>query len=334
MVRVRLLISAIIVIAMSTAAYAADMPQQLPPPPPPQLAYQPPLMVMAQPEGAWYLRGYIGVGITNQSDFLFEPNPSNGAVDVLTIQSSLGDTMFFGGGIGYEFNNWLRFDFTAEYRAKTAFNAFLIYSCATPTNPGCTAGDQYNAFLKSDIFLANAYIDLGTWDCLTPFIGFGIGGAYNTFDNLTDIGIGTSGNGVGTNASQLNFAWALHAGLAYNVNKNLSLEFAYRYLNYGSVSDQIYCMGGCNPDTYKLQNLTSNDFMIGMRWRFPIDTGATIVAAQAATYVPAPVVAQPMPILPQPAPVYQPAPMYQPAPVYQPAPNYAPPPQYPLSTRG
>ena len=26
-------------------------------------------MVMAQPEGAWYLRGYIGVGITNQFDY-------------------------------------------------------------------------------------------------------------------------------------------------------------------------------------------------------------------------------------------------------------------------
>jgi hypothetical protein len=39
---------------------------------------------------------------------------------------------------------------TAEYRSKTAMNAFLIYGCGG----GCTQGDQYNAFLKSDIFLA------------------------------------------------------------------------------------------------------------------------------------------------------------------------------------
>lgn len=333
MVSVRLLISAVMAIALSSVAHAADMPQQLPPPPP-QIAYQPPLMLMAQPEGAWYLRGFIGVGVTSQSDFIFEQNPAGGAVDVLTLHSSMGDTMFFGAGLGYEFNNWLRFDVTAEYRARTPFNAFLIYSCGTPGNPGCTAGDQYNAFVKSDIFLANAYLDLGTWDCLTPFVGFGIGGAYNTFDNLTDIGIGTSGNGVGTNASQLNFAWALHAGLAYNVSKNFSLEFAYRYLSYGSVSDQINCMGGCAPDTYKIQNLTSNDFMIGMRWRFPIETGGTIVTAQPATYMPAPVVAQQSPpAVSLRGPVYPQAPVYQPAPVYQ-APAYAPPPQYPLSTRG
>ena len=94
--------------------------------------------------------------------------------------------------------------------------------------------------MKSDIFLANAYLDLGTWNCITPFVGFGIGGAYNTFADLSDLG-NTGENGPGTNASQLNFAWALHAGLAYNVTQNFSFELAYRYLSYGSVSDQIFC---------------------------------------------------------------------------------------------
>ena len=57
------------------------------------------------------------------------------------------------------------------------------------------------------------------------------------------------------------------------MTQNFTVEFAYRYLNYGSVTDTINCTGGCNPDSYKLQNLSSNDFMLGMRWRFPIDTG-------------------------------------------------------------
>ena len=39
--------------------------------------------------------------------------------------------------------------------------------------------------------LANAYVDLGTWWCLTPFIGAGVGGAYHKFtDALTDVGYG------------------------------------------------------------------------------------------------------------------------------------------------
>jgi opacity protein-like surface antigen len=238
----------------------------------------------------------------------------------------LADSVFFDAGIGYEFNNWLRFDVTAEYRAKTALNAFLMYSCGG----GCVLGDQYNAFLKSDIFLANAYVDLGTWDCVTPFIGFGIGGAYNTFSDLTDVGIGTSGNGIGTNASQLNFAWALHAGLAYNVTQNFSFELAYRYLHYGSVSDQINCAGGCNPDTYKLQNLTSQDLMLGVRWRFPIESAPVMVQS-------APVMMQQAPVMAQPAPMMVPqqqmlVPQQQMMVPQQPV--MMPQPQYPLSTRG
>ena len=317
MVKVPLIVRAAAVATAATiggaTAFAADMPQPLPQP---QLTYQPMQMVVEQPVGAWYLRGDIGIGITSNVNFLFEPNPLNGTVDILGQHGSLGDSVFFGAGVGYEFNNWLRFDVTAEYRSKTAFNGFIIY------NYNGVFGDQYNAFLKSDIFLANAYVDFGTWNCLTPFIGFGIGGAYNTFADLTDLGIATSGNGLGTNASQFNFAWALHAGLSYNVTQNFSVELAYRYLNYGSVTDQVNCMGGCNPDSYKLQNLTSQDLMLGIRFRFPIES--------------APVMVQQAPIYSQPAPVYaQPAPVYtQPAPMMVPQPQMMPQPQYPLSTRG
>ena len=93
------------------------------------------------------------------------------------------------------------------------------------------------------------------------------------------------------------------------MTQNFSVELAYRYLNYGSVTDTIDCFGGCNPDSYKVQNLSSNDFMLGMRWRFPIES--------------APIIVTPQPVALQPAPVYAPPP-----------PVYAPPPQYPLSTRG
>lgn len=306
MVSVALFIRAAAAAMIGSTAFAADMPQPLPQP---QIQYQPIPIVMEQPAGAWYLRGDIGIGITNQLDFVFIQNPAN-STDFAIRHAAMADTVFFDAGVGYEFNNWLRFDVTAEYRTKSAINAFGTY-----TFGGGLFGDQYNAFLKSTVFLANAYIDLGTWNCLTPFIGFGIGGAWNTFADLTDIGIATSGNGIGTNASQLNFAWALHAGLAYNVTQNFTMELAYRYLNYGSVTDQIFCMGGCNPDSYRLQNLTSQDFMIGMRWRFQPE--------------PAPVMVQ-QPVMMQQAPIMMP----QPQPMMVPQQPMMMPPAAPLRSRG
>ena len=87
--------------------------------------------------------------------------------------------------------------------------------------------------MSSWLLLANAYVDLGTWNCFTPFVGAGIGGAYNTLHDFSDVGIPTAGRGFGRNPSQWNLAWALYAGVAYEVTRNFKVELAYRYLNYG-----------------------------------------------------------------------------------------------------
>ena len=59
---------------------------------------------------------------------------------------------------------------------------------------------------------------------------------------------------------------AADAGVAYTVTKNFKVELAYRYLNLGSVTDTIDCVGGCNPDSYKFGNLYSHDIKLGLRW--------------------------------------------------------------------
>jgi opacity protein-like surface antigen len=270
MVSVTLLIRAAAAAMLSTTAYAADMAA----PPPPQMQYQP--VVVEQPAGGWYLRGDIGIGIMNHSNVAFEQNPLNFS-DFTISHTSLGDSTFLMAGVGYELNNWLRFDVTGEYRNKAAVNFFGTYH-----QSGGTFGDQYQGSVRSVVFLANGYIDLGTWDCLTPFIGAGVGGAWNQFADLTDTSIATfsggAGSGIGRNSSSVSFAWALHAGISYAVTQNFSVELAYRYLNYGSVTDAIDCAGGCNADSYKLQNLSSNDIMLGMRWKFPVDAAPVMYA--------------------------------------------------------
>ena len=252
MVSVKSVIAAGAAAFISTAACAADMAL----PPPPQLAY--PVPVQAS---GWYLRGDIGVGMTDAFSLDYLPNPLNPPNNFAFQHSSMADTMFFNVGVGYELNNWLRFDVTGEYRAKTAVNAFGTY-----TYGGGAFGDAYQGNLSSWVALANGYVDLGTWWCVTPFVGAGIGGAYNTMNGLTDIGIGTSGTGIGRNSASWSPAWALYAGLTYNVTQSFKVDLTYRYLNYGSVTDTIDCTGGCNPDSYKFGNLSSQDIMLGVRF--------------------------------------------------------------------
>src|SRR5262249_4519458 len=143
---------------------------------------------------------------------------------------------------------------------------------------GAFCFDLYDASHEANVFMANAYLDLGTWWCLTPFVGVGVGTANNRINSATDIGFiadGTTGFGFASkDSSTWDFAWAVHAGVAYNVSNNLKLEFAYRFLNLGSPKTAIIdcaavgCAGqsGGPSAYYSLTNFTSQDFKIGLRW--------------------------------------------------------------------
>jgi opacity protein-like surface antigen len=241
MVGWRLRISALAVIASFAVADVTRAADYLPPPPPvPDFA------------SGWYLRGYVGVGMngTYGLDYITTTN-------AILQQTSNADTVFVGAGFGYEWNNWLRFDGTVEYRTKSRVNAFVTY----PPN----GIDFYEGNLSSWVLLANAFVDLGTWSCFTPYVGFGIGGALNTLSNFYDINP-NGGFGFGRNPSEWHLAYAFYAGVAYIVNSNFKIDLTYRYLNYGSITDTVDCSVSCNHDVFKFRNLYSNDFMLGLRW--------------------------------------------------------------------
>ena len=243
----RIIFSLATVFLFAGAAQAADYPQPPPvyvPPPPPCC-------------DAWYLRGFVGVGMNGNYDLNYLPNPANVGNGFVFQSNSISDATFVGGAVGYEWNNWLRFDVSAEYRSRTRVYAFGSYPPA--------GLDTYEGYIKSYVFLANAFVDLGTWECFTPFVGVGIGTSYLKLDTFTDINP-NGGFGFGRNPTDWNLAWALYAGLAYNISKNFTVELTYRYLNYGSITDTVDCNGGCNPDSFEFKNLYSHDFMIGLRW--------------------------------------------------------------------
>ncbi len=91
--------------------------------------------------------------------------------------------------------------------------------------------------------MANGYVDLGTWWCVTPFIGAGIGTSYNQHQRLPRRRRGQQWRRRSTTSvvyaadnGKWNFAWALHAGLAYKVSPNVTVELAYSYMNLGDAT--------------------------------------------------------------------------------------------------
>jgi opacity protein-like surface antigen len=268
MVSVKSLLCAGAAVLVSSAAYAADLV-----PPAPAYQYQPPAAVAEQ--SGWYLRGDVGVGVQSFSKFDLEPAsslPSTWTVNQTDIQ----DATLLGFGIGYNFNSWLRFDVTGEYRTQAAFKGLGSYNQGTCDVGGVigTCFDQYNGNFSAAVFMANAYLDLGTWWCLTPYVGAGVGGAYDRISGVEDIGPlppGTIGFGYTySDQSNWNLAWNVQAGLTYNVSDNLKIDFNWRYLNMGSpASADVNCQNtpSCGVLNYiSLKDMTSQDFRIGVRW--------------------------------------------------------------------
>ncbi len=162
--------------------------------------------------------------------------------------SGVGVQGIIGLGAGYEFNNWFRFDVTGEYRWPTKYWGWESYTASWAGQPECVACyDRYSANISSAVFLANGYVDLGTWYGVTPFVGAGVGSAYNMFNNLTDSGLRPAAMARRPTAARSDLAWALMAGVSYAITPNLRLEFGYRYLDLGNVaSNPIICSCGGN----------------------------------------------------------------------------------------
>jgi opacity protein-like surface antigen len=269
-------------LAMPNLAIAADLL-----PPPPALEPAPPL---AAPEfGGWYLRGDTGLGMqTGAKSIAISPNPLIGApADAFNTfyNPTTSAAGLFDVGVGYQINNWLRMDVTAEYRGGSHFQ--VLEQVGVPSTSSQFA-DFYRGSLSSMVGMVNGYVDVGTWYGITPYVGGGVGVARNTLSGVTDTGFAYPGNGGGfptggflDDGSKTNFAWAVMAGLGFNVTQNLKLDLGYRYLNLGKFTSGIsHCFNGtgqnggfaaanCGGSGYTIastSNLTSNDFRLGLRW--------------------------------------------------------------------
>ena len=243
---------------LSSSAFAADM--AIAPPP----AYAPPVV---EDFGGWYLRGDIG--FSNQRvDRLNNVLDANNTSSVQTL--NFNSAGIFGLGVGYKFNNWFRADVTGEYRGNSQF-----FGTDRITYVGGVGTDTYHGTKNEWVALVNAYVDLGTWWCITPFVGAGVGGARVAINGFTDQSIANNGGGAlpglafGDNVAKWNFAWALHAGVAYKVSPNFTVELAYRYLDMGSgLAGDLRTFDGTNainnPMTFR--NITSHDLKLGVRW--------------------------------------------------------------------
>lgn len=242
-------------------AAAADL---LPPPPPPV-----PVAAPVEIGSGWYLRGDFTQTWYERPNDAVLPDPNDPHVPPL-VHLRMSPKAGYGGGIGYRFNPWLRVDATFDQRLGSSFSGYSSRSNFV-TGYNVEAG-------KIDVLtgLVNVYADLGTFYGFTPYIGAGIGFADKSvrgnYTQTTCLIPGCDGGpGAGPreavfrpNRSVTTFAWALTAGLSYDLGAGFALDAAYRYVDLGRAKSGLdpYSQGT------RLKDLGSNEFRIGLRYSF------------------------------------------------------------------
>lgn len=207
---------------------------------------------------------------------------------------SVSPQVIIGGGVGYQFNSFFRADVTGEYRfgghyhATEGYAAQPIQGAFYPNynssgqvsgyTPAYYSGgaDYYSGNISNGVVLVNGYVDIGTWYRITPYVGAGVGVAFNHMSGLTDYNVSYFGQPSGSSEGHTNtqLAYAFMAGFAYDLTPHLKLDFGYRYLNMGRISSgEINCYGGtpvCGDDSREVQHyrLDSHDIRLGLRYAF------------------------------------------------------------------
>jgi opacity protein-like surface antigen len=245
-------------------AFAADI---LPPAPPLE---DPSLRGALDEDSGFYIRLDAGFANTNATKL----RSIYGDLGAIKGPVSIGDPFILGLGAGYQFNTWLRADLTGEYRQGVHYHASstaqFVGSALCPIGGPVSCGDDVAATVKTELFLANGYIDIGNFSGVRPYVGAGVGVAPYQVSALRDKALfATDAFGFAPNASGANFAWSLTAGATFSLSPNLLVDISYRYVNMGSFKTGVIC-NDQGPDRRHLEsqhfNMASNDLRIGLRW--------------------------------------------------------------------
>ncbi|MBD5626658.1 MULTISPECIES: outer membrane beta-barrel protein [unclassified Desulfovibrio] len=122
--------------------------------------------------------------------------------------------------------------------------------------------DKIKGTWNNSTLFANLFWDFHNDTAFTPFIGAGLGLAFNyTGFDIT----ANNGDKFSVDDRFTNFAWNAGAGVSYNFNDNFAVDASYRFvgLGYNEVSTTY------NGQKYEIaSDPYNNEFMLGLRFAF------------------------------------------------------------------
>lgn len=245
--------SCLAVLGMAASVNAADLDDII-------YAQELPVTQPVEIGSGWYLRGDLGYSVDTSgaatSYRVFNAGPPVSYGTGLFDGSSLSSDWSGSVGAGYSFTDYLRSDLTLDYSTGTfGFGTGAGANCAGQcANVNGQDFEQYTV-------MANAYIDLGTYAGFTPYVGAGAGVSRVSWDPISSTQSGED---------DWRFTYALMAGLAYDISKNLKLDLGYKYskvnsgtqFNFNAGNVALGATGGQAED----DGIEKHEVRVGLRY--------------------------------------------------------------------
>jgi opacity protein-like surface antigen len=254
-------------------------------------------MPVAEYGAKWYLRGDIGVGYRHdrgakENGLLYgvDDFPTPFGTSPAWMMSDVDFTSMVSVGVGYYWNSRFRTDLTLERVQQTEGRMRGNYTyirhdpdpftgVLTPTNNQVNGESEDRLSIHGGAVMFNGYLDLASRGDLTPYVGLGIGVAFNrvsrthtTEETECDLAglppcavqIPRPGWSGSKKSDTATLAAAMTAGFTYSLSESTMLDVNYRLLYVGGTESTIQLNG--NASTFSVGDMFEHQLRAGLRW--------------------------------------------------------------------
>jgi opacity protein-like surface antigen len=160
------------------------------------------------------------------------------------------ESFLYGLGAGFDFNEKVRVDASLTRMEKFKFNHMID-------------GSKTQQNIHSTQFMINGYYDIANVKNFVPYVGAGLGVAYN--EAKTYKIIDSDGEALVTlrGKNKTNFAYNVGAGLAYKLSKNFAIDLGYKFYDLGKIQTKA-----ATDSTAAKSKLKTHAITFGVRYTF------------------------------------------------------------------
>ncbi|MCF3638380.1 porin family protein [Rhizobium sp. TRM95111] len=212
---------ALIAGSLPVAAFAGDEPVVID---------APEVQISTEANDGWYVRADVGY-----APWLHEGEPDYLSAAGATVdfdETRFSESLSGSAGIGYQFNDMLRADVTADVFKSDLEGGSLDTAPCTGAAAGTSCAYDHDGRFRAAGLMANAYVDLGTLAGFTPYVGAGLGATKVRWDDITNIAA-NGGTTVSPGLSSWRFTYALMTGASYDFGNGVKLDVGYRFSEVG-----------------------------------------------------------------------------------------------------